>query len=488
MSSHFHGNIALITVAGINFAGNSVAYMTKEPRVMSQIITRALRGNFLDVRQCVETKQQLVEQTRYIEDGLLLLNGGHIVWYGSWQEGKEYLTNSPQANGLRIDDYRDKLIVPGFIDSHLHYPQAEMVAAFGEQLLDWLDRYTFPTEQKYHDNDYAREMAQFFLEQLLRNGTTTAMVFGSVHPQSIDALFRQASNINMRLIAGKVMMDRHAPDGLLETVQQSVQQTHELIMRWHNHQRLSYALTPRFAPSCSREMLAAVQTMRQAYPDLYLQTHLSENRDELDWVKRLFPEFPHYLGIYHHFGLTGKRSIFAHCLHLSDSEWQCLHETNSRIAFCPTSNLFLGSGLFDLEKVWQHDIALSIGTDIGAGTTFNMLETLADAYKIAQLRHYRLSPFEAFYHATLGGAKALDIDDKVGNFTPGKEADLVVLQPAVGALQQLRQENSQSLEEKLFALMMLGDDRNIFCTLVDGDVVYQRDSFAEKTTRALSLI
>ncbi|CAI1602652.1 MULTISPECIES: guanine deaminase [Serratia] len=435
---------------------------------MALQFTTAIRGNFFDIAACVEEPQQLDERLRHIPDGLLLLNGGTIVWFGSWQQGEALL-----PPGFAVTEYRDKPIVPGFIDTHIHYPQTEMIGAYGDQLLDWLNNYTFPTESRYGCEQHADEMSAFFLRELLSNGTTTALVFGSVHPQSVDALFSQAQTLNMRLIAGKVMMDRHAPQALLETPEQSYRDTRELIERWHGKGRLGYAITPRFAPTSTPALLAQVQRLREEFPDVWLQTHLSENPQEVAWVKSLFPQSQSYLDVYHRYGMTGGKSVFAHCLHLEEQEWDCLCETRSAIAFCPTSNLFLGSGLFDLQQAWRKRVKLGIGTDVGAGTSFNMLRTLGEAYKVGQLQHYRLSAVEAFYHATLGGARALSLDDKIGNFDVGKEADFVVLDPAVTPLQQLRYANSATPAEQGFVLMTLGDDRNIYRTYVDGKVVYQ---------------
>ncbi|MBH2544091.1 guanine deaminase [Serratia marcescens] len=435
---------------------------------MALQFTTAIRGNFFDIAACVEEPQQLDERLRHIPDGLLLLNGGVIVWFGSWQQGEALL-----PPGFAVTEYRDKPIVPGFIDTHIHYPQTEMIGAYGDQLLDWLNNYTFPTESRYGCEQHADAMSAFFLRELLSNGTTTALVFGSVHPQSVDALFSQAQMLNMRLIAGKVMMDRHAPQALLETPEQSYRDTRELIERWHGKGRLGYAITPRFAPTSTPALLAQVQRLREEFPDVWLQTHLSENPQEVAWVKSLFPQSQSYLDVYHRYGMTGGKSVFAHCLHLEEQEWDCLCETRSAIAFCPTSNLFLGSGLFDLQQAWRKRVKLGIGTDVGAGTSFNMLRTLGEAYKVGQLQHYRLSAVEAFYHATLGGARALSLDDKIGNFDVGKEADFVVLDPAVTPLQQLRYANSATPAEQGFVLMTLGDDRNIYRTYVDGKVVYQ---------------
>ncbi len=430
---------------------------------------KAVRGGFLDITRTVEQPEEIESALRFIEDGLLLIRNGKVEWFGEWQDGKDKI-----PSGVRVRDYRGKLVVPGFVDTHVHYPQSEMVGAYGEQLLEWLNKHTFPTERRYADLEYAREMSSFFLKQLLRNGTTTALVFGTVHPQSVDALFEAASHINMRMIAGKVMMDRNAPDDLLDDVETSYQQSKALIERWHKNGRLLYAITPRFAPTSTREQLAVAGKLRAEYPDTWVQTHLCENVDEIAWVKELFPERDGYLDVYHHYGLTGKKSVFAHCVHLEEKEWDCLRDTHSAIAFCPTSNLYLGSGLFNLKKAWHKQVKVGIGTDIGAGTTFNMLQTLNEAYKVMQLQRCRLSAYEAFYLATLGGAHSLGLDGCIGNFNPGKEADFVVLEPTATPLQQLRYDNSVSLIDKLFVMITLGDDRSIYRTYVDGRLVYER--------------
>lgn len=430
---------------------------------------KALRGSFLDITRTVQHPEEVEGHLRFIKDGLLIIRDGRVEWFGNWEEGHHQIPDS-----IRVRDYSGKMIVPGFVDTHIHYPQCEMVGAYGEQLLDWLNKHTFPAEKRYNDLEYAREMSAFFIKQLLRNGTTTALVFGTVHPESVEALFESARHINMRMIAGKVMMDRNAPDYLLDTAESSYSQTKALIERWHNNGRLLYAITPRFAPTSSPEQLEMVQRLRQEYPDVYLHTHLSENKDEVAWVKALYPEHKNYLDVYHHYGMTGRKSVFAHCVHLEDAEWDCLHQTQSSIAFCPTSNLYLGSGLFNLPNAWRKKVRVGMGTDIGAGTTFNMLQTLNEAYKIMQLQGYRLSAYEAFYLATLGGADALGLADTIGNFNLGKEADFVVLEPTATPLQQLRYDNSKTLMDKLFVMMTLGDDRSIYRTYVDGRLVYER--------------
>ncbi|TCL02615.1 guanine deaminase [Sodalis ligni] len=432
---------------------------------------KAVRGRFFDFTQPVSHAGELAQSARIMDDGLLLMEQGRILSLRPWS------TAAPDISpGMEICHFPGKIIVPGFIDSHLHYPQTEIIGSYGNQLLEWLNTYTFPAEEQYHCPEHAGEMASFFLDQLLRNGTTTAMIFGTVHAQSVDSLFAAALERNMRIIAGKVMMDRNAPPELLETPEHSEAETRALINRWHHNGRLSYALTPRFAPTSSPDLLAMVGGLRREFPDLYLQTHLSENRHEIAWVKSLFPDHAGYLDVYHHYGLTGRKSVFAHCLHLDVEEWRTLERSHSSIAFCPTSNLFLGSGLFNLQTCWDHHIPLGIGTDVGAGTTFNLLQTLAEAYKVGQLQGYCLSVYEAFYHATLGAAQALALDGVLGNFMPGKEADFVVLDPAATPLQRLRQQKSTDFAERMFALMMLGDDRNIYQTWIQGQPAYCRDS------------
>ena len=433
---------------------------------MSSTLT-AIRASFFDFTDVARQPEEIMAQARYIDDGVLRLEAGRIVGLHAW----ETLPHAPDD----VIDLRGRLIVPGFVDTHIHYPQTEMIGAYGEQLLQWLSHYTFPVESQYHCADHAAAMSAFFLQQLLANGTTSALVFGTVHPQSVEALFSAADALAMRLIAGKVMMDRHAPEALLETPEQSYADTRALIERWHGRGRLSYALTPRFAPTSTPALLEKVRQLRQEYPDVWLHTHLSENPQEVAWVKSLFTQHDGYLDVYHRYQLTGRRSLFAHCLHLEDHEWQCLHDTDSAIAFCPTSNLFLGSGLFNLKRSWQQQVRIGIGTDVGAGTTFNMLQTLGEAYKVGQLQQYRLSAAEAFYHATLGGAHALDLHPHIGNFTPGKEADFVVLDLAVSPLQRLRISNSKDIWERLCVLMTLGDDRNIAETWVNGRAVWRRD-------------
>ena len=434
---------------------------------MSSVIApSAIRGRFLDIQSTVDQAAAIPEQVRFIEDGLLITQDGKIQWFGTWQAGQHL------AADLQVEHYPDQLILPGLIDTHIHFPQTEMIGAYGEQLLEWLNTYTFPTEMQFEDKAYADQIAAFFVQELLKNGTTTALVFCTVHPQSVDALFEAAERHHMRLIAGKVLMDRHAPEALCDTPESAYADSKALIQKWHGKGRNLYAITPRFAPTSTAAQLAQAGQLKAEHPDVYVHTHLSENQNEIAWVKSLFPEQKNYLDVYHHYGLTGSRSVFAHCVHLEEQEWQCLHDTDSAIAFCPSSNLFLGSGLFPLKKTWEKQVKVGLGTDVGAGTAFSQLDTLNQAYKVQQLQGDKLSAFEALYHATLGAAKALDLHEKLGNFNVGKEADFIVCNLKATAVQALRQDRAKNIEDALFALMMMGDDRNIQATYIYGQKAY----------------
>lgn len=411
-----------------------------------------------------------IEQSyQYFEDGILLIENGKVAQVGAAAELLSKLT------GVEVQHYRDALITPGFIDTHIHYPQTGMIASYGEQLLDWLNTYTFPTEKQFEDKAHASDVAAIFLKELLRNGTTTALVFGSVHPQSVDAFFEQADKLNLRMIAGKVLMDRNAPDYLTDTAETGYAESKALIERWHGKGRLHYAVTPRFAPTSTPEQLDLAGKLFGEYPDLYMHTHISENKAEVAWVKELFPARKGYLDVYDHHKLIGPRAVFAHGVHLCDEECKLLAETGSAVAFCPTSNLFLGSGLFDLNKLEEHGVRVGLGTDVGAGTSFSQLQSLNEAYKIMQLQGKKLDPFKSLYLATLGGANALYLDDKLGNFMPGKDADFLVLDYNATPLISYRMQQAKSLEERLFALTMLGDDRTVKETFAAGVSVHQRD-------------
>lgn len=405
----------------------------------------------------------------HYEDGMLVVSEGLIADIGP---ADQVLARLPL--GTPIVAFENKLISAGFVDTHIHFPQTEMIASYGEQLLDWLNNYTFPEEGKFANPEHAERVASFFLEELLRNGTTTAMVFGTVHKVSVEAFFTESDKRNMRMIAGKVMMDRNGPDYLLDTPESGYADSKALIERWHKYGRQLYAVTPRFAPTSTEAQLTMAGRLLAEYDDVYLQTHLSENKQEIEWVKSLFPERAGYLDVYDHFQLLGERSVFAHAVHLEQEECTRMGETNSVISFCPTSNLFLGSGLLDLPKVEGHGIRVGLGTDVGGGTSFSMLRTIAEAYKIQQLQEHKLHPIKALYLATLGGARSLSLDDKIGNLAVGKEADFLVLDLHATPLMDARINNSQHLFERLFVLMMLGDDRAIAETYIFGKRQYQK--------------
>ena len=410
----------------------------------------------------------------FYEDGVLVVEQGRVKALGDAQQ--------MAAQGFDLASCRhfpDQLIMPGFIDSHMHYPQTQVIASYGEQLLDWLNNYTFPQEAKFSDAELAASAADDFLKICLQNGTTSAMVYTTVFPQSTEAFFTAAQKMNLRMIAGKVMMDRNAPDYLLDTPAQSEKDCRELIERWHNNGRQQYALTPRFAPTSTREQLAVTGKLYAEYPGLYLQTHLSENLQEIAWIKELFPQARNYLDVYDQFGLLGPRSVFGHGIHLSDEEVERLAQTGSGVAFCPTSNTFLGSGLLDMARLEKAGVPVSLATDVGGGTSFSQLRTLAEAYKVLQLQGQNLHPLKGFYMATLGNARALQLDNCIGNFETGKEADFIVIDLGATPLQSLRQSTAATITEKLFALMTLGDEHNIASTFLMGKEVFSRASAVE---------
>ncbi len=406
----------------------------------------------------------------HFADGVLLVEDGRIVRAGP---ADALLKALPET--VEVVDHRGKLIVPGFIDTHIHYAQTDMIASYGEQLLEWLNTYTFPAERRFADIEYARAVAAFFTEELLRNGTTTALVFATVHPQSVDAIFEAAEQRRMRMIAGKVMMDRHCPDFLSDTAESSYAESKALIERWHRHGRSLYAVTPRFAPTSTEAQLEAAAKLYREHDGVYLQSHVAENRAEVAWVAELFPWSRSYLDVYDRYGLLGERAVYAHCIWLDEQDRERMAATGTAAAFSPTSNLFLGSGCFDLRAASEAGLRVGMATDVGAGTSFSMLRTLAEAYKVEQLIGQKLPALRALYQATLGSARALYLDDRIGSFQPGREADFVVLDWAATPLQARRQGFATSLAEKLFALITLGDERNVAATYVLGEAAYRRD-------------
>lgn len=404
-------------------------------------------------------------------DGLLVCRDGVIEAVGAWADLHDRV-----PAGVEVEHHPDALIVPGFIDCHVHYVQTGMVGAFGGDLLHWLERYTFPAELKFADRAHADRVAELFCDELLRQGTTSALVFAATFAHSVDALFEQALQRRMRLIAGKVLMDRHAPAPLLDTAATGYAESEALIRRWHGRGRLGYAITPRFAITSTPEQLQAAGDLWRTYPDTWVHTHLSENVGEIKEVASLYPERSSYLDVYDHYGLSGPRAVFAHAVHLDEDDLCRCHASGSALAHCPTSNLFLGSGLFPLHEAMDasRPVKVGLGTDIGAGTSFSMLHTAGAAYQVASLRGRALTAWQGLYLATLGAARALDIDHLVGSFEAGKEADFVILDPAATPLLAFRSSQSDSLEETLAVLMTLGDDRAVAATWVAGRPVHRK--------------
>lgn len=405
----------------------------------------------------------------YYADGMLLVENGYIQQAGYCADIEPTLSADTE-----VVDHSGNLIVPGFIDTHIHFPQLDMIASFGEQLLDWLNKYTFPEEAKFADPAHAAECAEFFLSELLRNGTTTALIYGTVHKESVDALFENAYKRNMRIVAGKALMDRNVPENVRDTAASGDKDSRDLIAKWHNKGRLGYAVTPRFAPACSDEQMTRAGKILKEHPDVLMHTHLSENISEIDWVQGLYPNSRGYLDVYEKFGLLTDRSVFAHCVHLEGEEFQRLAEADAAISFCATSNLFLGSGLFHLKEAEKYGVTVGMGTDVGAGTSFSMLQTMNEAYKVCHLKGDKLSPYKSFYLATLGGAKALNMADRIGSFRVGNEADFLVLDYKATPLLERRLKKCKGLDEILFVLSMLGDDRAISHTYVAGSLHHKK--------------
>ena len=420
----------------------------------------------------------------YESDALIVMQDGVITEFGA---AAELLSSIP--DGVDVTTYDDCLILPGFIDCHVHYPQTEIIGVYGKHLLDWLHKYTFVAEQNFKNTDHARAKAKLFLRESLRCGTTTSAVFCTVEPTSVDAFFEESEKLNMRNIAGKVLMDRNAPAELLDTPQQGYDQTKALIDRWHGNGRSLYGVTPRFAPTSSPEQMEMTGAVWSEHPGTYLQSHVSENAHEIEWVSELYPERNGYVDVYHHYGQLGERSILGHGIHLSEEELQVLHDTGTAIAHCPTSNLFLGSGLFDIQnaKDTKRPVRVGLATDLGAGTNFSQLVTMNEAYKVAQLNDYALSAHHSYYLATRGAANALYLDDKVGSIEIGMEADLTVLDLKATPVLEYRMTHTNSLAEQLFVLMTLGDDRMSCATYVAGERVYSREPQIQKEVFAESL-
>jgi guanine deaminase len=381
--------------------------------------------------------------------------------------------DAPDASWAR-HEHAGRLVLPGFIDTHVHSPQLDVIASYGTELLDWLNTYTFPAERRYADPAQAEAGAALFLDALLAHGTTSAVVFPTVHKVSADALFAAAAQRGMRLIAGKVLMDRHAPDGLRDDVVQAERDCRELIERWHGHERLAYAVTVRFAPTSSPGQLAMAGRLCAEDPTLYMQTHVAENRAEVRWVRELFPEARSYLDVYARAGLLHPRSVLAHGIWLDDADRAVLHDSGAQIAHSPSSNLFLGSGLFGWRAAEQAGAAVSLASDVGGGTSLSMLRTMADAYKVQAMAGERLTAWKALHAATRGAATALGLGDEIGSLEPGRAADVAVWDWAVGAVAGRRQAVAQALHERVFAWLTLGDERYLAAAYVAGRASFRR--------------
>ncbi len=430
---------------------------------MTQTAFRAQIFHLLDDPHVAE------EAVVYHRDGLLIIEDGHIRICGPWSECRGLLHRD-----TRVRHMPDYLIVPGFVDTHIHYPQVDIIAAYGKQLMDWLTTYTFPEEARFSDRKKCQETAGFFLDELLRNGTTTALVFGTVHEVSADVLFEQARARHMRLIAGKVLMDRNAPDNLLDGPDRGQAATERLIRKWHGKDRLGYAITPRFAPTSTPAQLELAGRLKAAHRDVHVHTHMCETKKEIATVAALFPDSQDYLDVYARYGLVGDKTVLAHGIHMGADMCRRIARAGAAVALCPTSNLFMGSGLFNLARLRRYKIRLGLGTDVGGGTSFSQFATMKAAYEVAQLRGTSLGAFEAFYLATLGGARSLGLEKHIGNFEPGKEADFVVLDLSATPLMARRLSVAKDLHETLFALMILGDDRVVSETFVMGQSAYKR--------------
>ena len=400
----------------------------------------------------------------YFEDGLLLVDNGNVVAAGDAGQLLGALSEVTE-----LVDLAGKLIVPGFIDCHVHCPQLDIIGSYGEQLLDWLHRYAYPAEARFADPDHAREISRVFIDELLNNGTTTAMVFGTVHTHSADAIFEAAEARDMRLIAGKVLMDSNCPRELMDDPVSAYNDSRALIEKWHGRGRLGYAITPRFALTSSEQQLTAAGKLAREFPEVWVHTHLAENAEEVRQIASQFPSSRSYLDVYDQFDLLRERAVFAHCLHMDEQDRACMASKGGSAAFCPSSNLFLGSGLFDLDAMRKANIRCGLGTDVGGGTSLSLLKTASDAYKVLHLQDHALPPMQALYLATLGAAEALYLDDCIGNFLPGKEADFVVLDPNATSLTARRMAAAETIEESFFALLTLADDRHVAQTYIRGN-------------------
>ncbi len=401
----------------------------------------------------------------FIEDGALLIEGGQII-----RRGHFATVSKAGGDGVPVTDHRPHLILPGFIDCHAHFPQMQVIASYGAELLEWLNKYTFPEETKFSDRGHADRIAKAFVDELLRHGTTSVAAYCTVRPQSAEALFEEAARRDMAIIAGKVMMDRNAPAALTDTPQTSYDETKALIGRWHGKGRAHYAITPRFAITSTPEQMEMAGALAAEHPDCYVQTHLSENHAEIAFTNELYPEAGDYFGVYERYGITGAKSLFGHSIHLSERELDAMAASGSVAVMCPTSNLFLGSGLMDWQRYRKrgNPVRTAAATDVGGGTNYSMLRTMDEAYKVIALNGEKINPFASFWQITRGNAEALSLVNRIGTLDEGTDADFVVLNSRATPAMALRMETVTTLAEELFLIQTLGDDRTIVETYVAG--------------------
>jgi guanine deaminase len=438
---------------------------------MTELLIRGRVLTFIDEPQGIDDTASY----RYVEDGAVLVRNGKVAMAGEHAE-----VSRMAAPSVTVADHRPHLVLPGLIDTHLHFPQTQAIASHGAQLLEWLNTYIFVEEQKFAEPEHAAFIAGRFMDELLANGTTTAVAYCSVHPQSVDAYFMAAEQRGMLMIGGKVMMDRNAPDALRDTPQQGYDETKRLIGKWHGRGRAHYAISPRFAITSTPEQMEMSRALVAEHPDCYVQTHLSENKDEIAFATSLYPNAKDYTDIYARYGLLTDKTLLGHCIYLSDREISVLAETGAVGVFCPTSNLFLGSGLFDRDRFDRLGARWSIATDVGAGTSFSMLETMDEAYKVLHLQGQRLSPLNSFYRMTLGNARALGLQDRIGSLHVGADADIIILDSSGKSAMELRMRTVKSLVEELFILQTIGDDRCVAEVYVAGKAKKSRKATARR--------
>lgn len=422
-----------------------------------------LRGRVLTFHNEPLAGEASADTFTYIEDGALLIRDGKIAVMDSYAA-----LRTGEGRNVEVIDHHPHLIVPGFIDCHIHYPQMQVVGSYAGGLLEWLDKYTFVEEQKFSNQGHPERIASAFFDELIRHGTTTAAVYCSVHKASVRAFFTEADKRNLRMVAGKVMMDRNAPPGLLDSPQSGYDDSRALIDEWHGRGRQLYAITPRFAPTSTPEQLDMSGALVREFPQLHVQTHLCENMAEIAFVAELFPWSRDYTHVYEHYGLLGPKTLLGHCIHLTDAEIAAIAGSRSVAVFCPTSNLFIGSGLFDLARLQESGVRNAIATDIGGGTSYSMLRTLDEGYKILNIQGQRYHPLRSFYQLTLGNARALSLEGVIGSFVHGAEADCVVLDARATPAMRIRMETVETLVEELMLLQTMGDDRSIAEVYVAG--------------------